>query len=304
MEGQLSLFDDLFGDEFQTENSSNNSMAIPNEEGIKVETITPSVGEELAFSIGNIVEKFDAINIKSNSFISEEDKEFCEGQQQRIEAAVSLLLKAKQFYKEHELSNIYLSTKNLIKDLDAKLDSKVESFVKKIVEHFRSTYDVSINKSKMRKFDHTVSYNDIVDEILLQMDGMNFLEKAHAEIKEAVRKTIYDSSKVQVKSSKVTIAGYLLFETWGIKSFYNKRLENLQAALRGIELFDSGCTSLRNELKGIIYNHARDDWFEEFNLSSMEKIKSFRCLRNGKLEISFNSYELALQFAKEYLKYS
>jgi len=220
-----------------------------------------------------------------------------------MEAAVALILKAKEFYAENEMSNIFLSTKNLIKDLDEKLSSKLDMFVSKIVTHFRSTYSVSIDSSKLRKYDHTVKYQDVVDDILLQMDGMNFSEKAHEEIKEAVRGTIYTSSKVKVQSLKVTIADYLYFESW-FGSFRNNRDESLTKLLRGVELFESGKTTSRDTLARIAYDRIRKDWFDEFNFTFMNKFESLKCFKNGKVELKFKSHELALQFAKEYLKYT
>jgi hypothetical protein len=252
----------------------------------------------------DILAKFDAVKIENSTLITEKDREFCEEMQQRIDAAVSLILKAKEFYQENEMSNIFLSTKNLIKDLDEKLEAKIDSFVSKIVEHFRSTYSVTINSSKFRKYDHTVNYKDVVDDILLQMDGMNFSEKAHEEIREAVRSTIYNSSKVKVQSVKVSIADYLYFESWFSGKWKNNRDESLGKLFRALELFDSGKTTTRESLANIVNDYIRNDWFDEFDFSDMNKFESLKCFKNGKVELKFKSHELALQFAKEFLKYT
>ncbi|MGV2885930.1 hypothetical protein [Paenibacillus taichungensis] len=301
MEGQLSIFDDL------TAQEPISAVAIAEPEiVVRPKEVKEQDPEPLAVNSSfdfDIVAKFDAVKIEGSMLISDEDKEFCEQHQVRIDAAVALILKAKQFYADNEMSNIFLSTKNLIKDLDEKLNSKIDSFVSKIVTHFRSTYSVSIKSEKFRKYDHTVTYKDVVDDILLQMDGMNFSEKAHEEIKEAVRGTIYNSSKVKVQSQKVTIAGYLYFESW-VGSWRNNRDENLAKLLRGVELFDSGKTVTRDVLANLAYDRYRKDWFDVFSFSSMNKFESLKCYMNGKVELRFKSHELAIQFAKEYLKYT
>lgn len=302
MEGQLSIFDELTAQEpISAIAIAEPEVVVPPIE-VKVQDPEPQAVNDSSVDF-DIVAKFDAVKIEGSMLISDEDKEFCEHHQVRIDAAVALILKAKQFYAENEMSNIFLSTKNLIKDLDEKLDSKIDSFVSKIVTHFRSTYSVSINREKFRKYDHTVTYKDVVDDILLQMDGMNFSEKANEEIKEAVRSTIYNSSKVKVQSMKVTIADYLYFESW-FGSWRNNRDEDLAKLFRGVELFESGKTTTRDTLARIAYDRIRKDWFDVFSFTFMNKFESLKCFKNGKVEIRFKSHELALQFAKEYLKYT
>lgn len=251
----------------------------------------------------DILMKFDAVKIENISLISEEDREFCEGMQERLDAAVSLILKAKEFYQKNEMSNIFLSTKNLIKDLDEKLSEKIDIFKRKIVDHFRSTYLVTINSSIFRKYDHTISYKDVVDDILLQMDGMNFAEKAKDEIKTEVRETIYNTSKVKVQSVKVSIADYMYFEEW-FGRFRNRKADKLKSLLRGIELFESGATVSRDTLKNITYNDISNCWFDEYSFSDMNKFDSFKCYKNGKIDLKFKNHEMAMLFARDYLKYT
>ncbi|RRJ54640.1 hypothetical protein EHV15_34145 [Paenibacillus oralis] len=302
IDGQLLIFDVLPAHE------TISASAIEKPENVATEEVNEQEPKPLEDSDSgfdfDIMAKFDAVKIGGNMLISDEDKEFCEQHQIRIDAAVALILKAKQFYVDNEMSNIFLSTKNLIKDLDEKLTSKIDSFVSKIVTHFRTTYSVTINREKFRKYDHTITYKDVVDDILLQMDGMNFSEKANEEIKEAVRNTIYNSSKVKVQSLKVAIADYLYFESWFSGSWLNKRDENLAKLLRGVELFESGKTTTRDTLAIIANDRIRKDWFDEFSFTFMNKFESLKCFKNGKVELKFKSHELALQFAKEYLKYT
>jgi hypothetical protein len=289
---QLSIFDDV-----EVQKPAQVLCAV---EGPPTPETQPVAAAPVAL---DILSKFDAVKIEKSSLITEEDREFCEGMQQRLDAAVSLILKAKQFYQDNEMSNIFLSTKNLIKDLDEKLESKIDSFVNKIVGHFRSTYSVTINTSKFRKYDHTVTYKEIVDDILLQMNGMNFAEKAREEIKNAVRETIYNSSKVKVQSVKVSIADYLYFEEW-FGNYRNNRSDTLAKLLKGIELFESGSTVVRDTLARINASSIRDDWFDEFTFTFMHKFQSLKCFKNGKVELKFKSHELAMEFARDYLKYT
>lgn len=296
MEGvQLSIFDEMLEHEDPVQASY-----IP-EESALISVQSDSFG----LSGLDLLSKFEALEIENSSLISDEDREFCEGMQKRLEEAVSLILKAKDFYETNSMSNIFLSTNNLIRDLDEQLSSRIDFLISKITHHFRSTYSVSIDSSKFRKYDHTIQYMDVVDDILLQMDGMNFKEKAHEEIKDGVRDTIYNSSKVKVKSVKVSIADYMYFEGWfGAGNFRNNRSDTLSKLLRGVELFESGSLTVRETLKSLTIDYIRNDWFRDFTFPCMDKLTSIRFYMNGKVELKFKDHELAMAFAREYLKYS
>lgn len=261
----------------------------------------PSITSE--FGLGDIISKFDEVTIENNSLITDEDKAFCDETQKNFDSAVSLILKAKRFYQNNEMSNNFLSTGNLIKDLDLKLDEKLDLFISKIAGYFRKNYSITINTSEFRKYDHSVTYKDIVDDIILQMDGKNFSEKASEEIKEALRGTIYNISKVKVQSVKVSIADYLYFEGWFNGQFRNNRSENLSKLLHAIEHFDSGAKVMRSTLVQLSNSYARNDWFEVFSFTSMNKFESLRCFKNGKVELKFVTHDDAMAFAKDYLKY-
>lgn len=272
-------------------------------EAIQLSIFDNSQSNVAAAANSDLFAKFEAVKIDKSSLISAEDRKFCEELQQKFDEAVSLILKAQQFYQDHEMSNVFLSTKNLVKELDEKLTAKTSSFISKIVWHFRTNYSVTIDQDKFRKYDHTVTYQEIVEEILAQMDGMNFEEKAREEIRNAVRESIYNPTKIKVQSNKVSIADYLYFEEWFGK-YGNRRSEKLDKLLKAIELFESGSFVVSEQLSKINEKTYRDDWFNEFTFPFFHKFQAMRFYKNGKVELKFKSHELAMQFAREFLNYT
>lgn len=291
MDGQLTLFDEVL------DLPAFNSL-------VSVSDMEQETKVEAALGTGfDLLTKFDNVQIEGSSLISNEDRDYCEAENSKFDAAVDLILKAKEFYETYALRNGFLSTYNLVEELNEKMISITSSFVDNIVSHFRKTYSVSIDSSKFRQYDHLVTFKDVIDDILLNMDGMNFYEKAQHEIKEAVRETIYNTDRVKVKSVSVSVANYLYFESWFGK-FRNNTDEKLKKLLSGIELFESGELTKRKDFSTIINDRIRDDWFQEFRFEGMTKFDSLKCFKNGKVHLKFTSQEYALQFAKEYLKYT
>jgi len=291
MDGQLTLFDEVL------DLPALNSL-------VSVSYMEQETKVEAVLGTGfDLLTKFDNVQIEGCSLISNEDRDYCEAENSKFDAAVDLILRAKEFYETKELTNGFLSTKSLVKELDEKMSSITSSFVDNIVSHFRKTYSVSIDSSKFRQYDHLVTYKDVIDDILLQMDGMNFYEKAQHEIKESIREEIYNTDRVKVKSISVSVANFLSFEPWFGK-FRNNRDEKLGKLLSGIELFESGGLTKREDFSTITNDRIRDDWFKEFKFEGMNKFESLKCFMNGKVQLKFTSHEYALQFAKEYLKYT
>jgi len=250
----------------------------------------------------DILSKFEAVTVENLSYISKEDQSFCDSMQREFDAAVSVMLMAKQLFQDHDMKNDFLCSSDELRELNKKLEKVIDRFIYKIARYFQQTYSVTIDLEKFRNYDHTVTYRDILDEIVQQLNGMNFAEKAHHEIINAVRNSIYNHNKVTVRSLKVSISDYLYFEEWFGK-YGNRREERLLKLLKAVELFDSGSTKVRDSLAYLNESRYRDDWFEEIVVPDGLKLHSIKFYKNGKVDIRFKSHEYAMEFAREYLKY-
>lgn len=259
------------------------------------------------FNVVNLLTKFDAVVIENVSLITDEDKKVCEAFQRDFDETIHFIQMYLSFYREHLCSNKYFNTKRLIDHEEARMKDLVSTFITDIFNHFRCSYSITVETRKIeKKYDHTVTYQEIVDEIILQMDGLNFKERAAEEIRNKVQSLIYKpEDRVKVKSNCVRITNFLWFDELEYTQPRNARIENLDKLLSAIEYFESGAYSPRETIKEIINGSSyRQDWFDEFSFETMEKFNSFKCFKNGSIQLKFASSELAVQFAKEYLQYT
>lgn len=192
------------------------------EEAPKVEFVSPE----------NLLSKFDAVIIKNVSLITEEDQKVCELLQKDFDEAVRFIQLYLGFYNEHPCSNKYFRTHWLIENEENRLSTLVENFITDIFNHFRLSYSITIEKEKIvHKYDYKVTYQEIVDEIILQLDGLNFKERAAEEIRNKIHSRIYrPEEKVKVTSSSVRISDFLQFDLrWGNPQ--NTRTDSLKDLL-------------------------------------------------------------------------
>ncbi|MEK5183166.1 hypothetical protein [Paenibacillus sp. FSL P4-0288] len=254
----------------------------------------------------DLLSKFDAVIIENVSLITEEDRKVCESLQKDFNEAIRYVQMYLKFYNEHSCSNQYFRTGRLIENEEERLSTLADLFITDIVNHFRISYSITVEKGKfVNKYDYKVTYQEIVDEIILQLDGLNFKERAAEEIRNKIQSRIYrPEEKVKVKSNNIRISDFLRFDFLFSKP-QNTRNDSLKDLLFAVEYFESESSSPREEFKNIYQgNSYRNDWFDEFIFESMNKFKSFKCFKNGSIQLKFASSELAVQFAKEYLKYT
>ena len=116
----------------------------------------------------SFLSKFSAVEVKSDTRISESDKRFCEAHQQAYENAISLLYELKFFWesmlesqkqilapvgeKRHQQylvdgSNLSLS----LPEIQKQIRHTHEVLIEKIVDHFSSIYTISLSRSDVKK---------------------------------------------------------------------------------------------------------------------------------------------------------
>lgn len=291
-------------------NFINNNVNIEQEESEPMTTV-----------FDDILSKFDNVEVTTESKIPVEDIEFCKREQEQYDAAIELIIKLaneikiasgmdilnKEWHREKS-SNPYLDNYKL-KEIKLVAVGMKESFIDKIVYWFRNKYNVTIKTERMHKnHDYNITYENIIDDIYLQLDGFSFTEKAVSELLNKTKNTYHYNeyrkhSNMDIKNSKVVIDGSFAYRDT-IWNEYRLRggFDDLFSALY---LFDTGSipkekTELHNRYCG--YQNERNvnnyDRFEPITLSKVVSIKFFK---NGKLEIEFKSNYQATIFAKEYL---
>ncbi|MFW5962402.1 MAG: hypothetical protein ACOCQR_02190 [bacterium] len=133
-------------------------------------------------------------------------------------------------YREENQENRFFDYKfnknRLIENATRKLMILNEWFIEKVVYYIHDQYKVKIDKSSINKslcveqdVDNfkikKISYEDIIDEIIQQLDGANFQEKAAEDLKEEFLNKIsrgHTSNKYKVKGKTVSLWDFMWYD--------------------------------------------------------------------------------------------
>jgi len=271
----------------------------------------------------DILSKFDNIEINNNSRISADDEEFCIVEQEQYNIAITMMLNLMEEIKkssgmdllngkwyEEKSSNKYLDSYKL-KEIVLIIDGIKQTFIDKITYHFSNKYNVTIKKERMQKnYGYDITYNNIIDDIILQLDGFTFTEKAIKELKDKTRTTYSYSdyrktSNMSIKNNKVIIDGRYAYKD----SIWNQYRLNgdFGKIFTALYHFENGTmptdgTELHNRYCGYA-NEKNENNYDKYEITTLTKATAIKFFKNGKLEIEFKSNQYATYFAKEYLGY-
>lgn len=270
----------------------------------------------------DVFSKFENINVTTEEKISSEDIEFCKEQEEiymQTTNAYNALKEKLQIIKE--LSNthgnkhgkgfdggIFQSQSTALDagfsewDLEKNIRNIKNRFISNICHYFSTKYNITIdNECIQKKYEANVTYENIVYEINEGLGGYNFIEKAEQEIKERVRDIFKYGNRITIKNNKLILdGGFSHFDSiWRIHRL-GSRHPNVLTALSH---FDNGSIKINQELsdKYCGYDNAKkDDNYIKYEPKTLNKIKSTKFLKNGKMEIEFISNQMAAKFAQDY----
>ena len=158
--------------------------------------------------MNNILGKFDNIKINNNLRITVEDRTFCEKQEVAYKEFIKFTDDYLQYLNINSLSNIFYNSNNLINEMNKNRNNKKDQFIEKIVDYFRNQYEVTLKHEPIeKKYDININYNIIIDEIIEQLGGYNFTDKAEKEIKDEF-KNILRYDKIKIKNKKISMPIY------------------------------------------------------------------------------------------------
>ncbi|MEK4006366.1 hypothetical protein [Paenibacillus sp. FSL H3-0333] len=272
-------------------------------------------------TLDDIFSKFDKVEITAYQKISSEDLEFCQEQEsiykktivayntldEHLQAIVpEVLAHGKKFgsasgYSQRTSFDDGFSSH----DLKYNLKKIKDKFISMTCEYFSEKYNVSIDEAKLQqKYDTRVTYENIVEEIILQLDGHSFTEKAASEIKEKARNTLYGDNKITIRNNKLILDGYYVRHDSIWKEY--RLTEKKDFILNALSHFDNGSVKINIEFSDRYCgyeNEKKASNYDRYETQSLDKIKSIKFLKNGKMEIEFASHTMAAKFAGEYCGY-
>lgn len=210
------------------------------------------------------------------------------------------------------------------------LEENHKKLIGKIVSHFCSTYHVSVsehqvrevllppkpessrwnrNEEEWRQYHATLQtmalrYELIVDQVLIQLDGRSFVERAVDELKEKCHKAAWNfyqkKPDYELKKDTLRLTSYACkYESWVGRDRWCLH-DGAKEILRGIAHFETGGFAFFplgfSELLG--YGNLEEPLHE---FTTCDKIKQIRMFKNGRVDIKFTSELFAKQFTENYL---
>lgn len=290
----------------------------------------------------NLLEKLSGVEIQPDSRISESDRQFCMIQQQAYDTAREDLSELRQIWKDIEKHqedifrpitdeaygrDSYITLSGFSSaDIRKKYEALPELFLSNIVHYFNSQYHVSVDSDPVRDFllpekpeyswtkeqkkqYHTVMrdlhlrYEDVLEQIFLQLGGRTFTERAVDELKEKCHKAAWSVyhriQNYEVKGATIQFTFYACkYDTWIGRQKWSLE-DGMKEILRGVSHFETG--QLESYPPGILTLLGWDDKDSPLFEFSCEKVKSLRMFKNHRVDLKFGSKAYANQFAAEYL---
>ena len=200
-------------------------------------------------------------------------------------------------------------------------------FIMTLTRYFNSSYHVTVNSAEIstallpekpegygvsretkEKYHEqmqnlTVRYQDVVDQIILRLDGRSFSERAFHELytkcHEAAWNKYDQTARFEQKKDTIRFSDYFCrYETFIRPSW--KLEDKLKEILYGAAHFETGSYNVYPLGLADLLTH----WEMETDLimfPTCEKLKQLKMFKNGRADLKFASTELASEFITKYL---
>lgn len=289
----------------------------------------------------DLLSKFNAVEVAADTRISEPDRKFCDVKQEAYrhqrKAYREIIDLVKKSVEERQRILRKQDPECNIEDFGCLDVSKIEEslrdthedFIGTLVYHFASKYRVtldsdeikcvlvpkrpdrgyySFNKEEWQAYLDAMdalelTYQQVLDQIFIQLGGASFKDKAVMELKEKAHKGAWNSYHgnkcYEQKKAVISFTSYAChFDTWYTNPHVTLT-DGMKNVIKAAAHFETGTTEYMpwgfTELCGYSFERS------EFEFTSLEKIKGVKCFKNGRVDIRFTSEAFARQFVEEYL---
>lgn len=285
----------------------------------------------------SILGKFDNFNVKSTDRISEEDKKFLQHHEKMYKNALEVYKKVYAMYKEEyekytkDILEEYRYSDFLINDFGVpkKVDAVQSEYISKIYSYFERKYRVSLENRVFKgsnldreyyryRDDSEVKqlvvpeydYNIVIDDIIDQLGGLSFADRAIKEVKDALRDKCYNSYRdiwyVKIKGNTISYNGYGWIEQRYSGEYQVHSEDVVRPFLKALSFERYG---EERQIYGLskLYNYSiyldEDEVKNGLNPIDVpvEKIKFFK---NGRIDFKFTDAEQARKFIREWCGYT
>lgn len=288
--------------------------------------------------------QLNSIRINKDDRISEADRRFCEAQQKACEEAKLSLMEMREQWSDvtrrqkeilepvgsnNQLGYVRISHISE-KDFTDKIEEIPKAFIKCLVEYFNNKYHTSLQSYLVKEallpkeparsyYDYkqeedeeyhrrlqqlALHYNDVIDQLYVQLNGRSFTERAIDEIKEKCHQAAWSAygnkPQYEVKNATISFTFYACnYESW----LHNDRWslqDEMRKVLRGVACFETGTPGQYPNSISFLLGY-EDKHEPIISLSDCKTVVQLRMFKNHRTDVKFASPEFANQFADEYL---
>jgi len=208
-----------------------------------------------------------------------------------------------------------------------RIEALHSDFIRTVVYYFNSTYHVTVSSSdikeallpkepnRWRDSKETVEeyhkqmqnlimyYPDIVDQIILRLDGRSFAEQAFQELYEKCHNAAWNTYKQEPeferKKDTIRFSGYFCKHECWVRDQWAVQ-DSMKNILRGLAHYETGVYNVFplgfSDLIG--YRDSETDLVE---FTTCEKVKHLKMFKNGRVNLKFTSERYAEEFIEKYL---
>lgn len=234
--------------------------------------------------------------------------------------------------KDSPVYHNYLDSSDRLSISQAEIEQRIESlhieFIVNLTRHFNSTYHVSVDSSEVSKAllpkrpedrwgtksdeaknyheqmqSLIVRYQDVVDQIILRLDGRTFSEQAFHELyvkcHTAAWNTYNQESEYEQKKDTIQFADrFCCFREWPYNGWEIQ--DSMKAILYGLAHFETDSYRVLPVGFSLLLGY-QDIKEPVVEFPSCEKVKQLKLFKNGRVDLKFHSPGYAAEFINKYL---
>lgn len=192
---------------------------------------------------------------------------------------------------------------NWIYSVELKIDDIADSLIPKKPEYVYDedeNYEIQCREWEITMENLSLRFNDVLDQILIRLDGRTFAELALDEIieKSTSNSVIRDTRCFEVKGDTICFKDYFCNYTYWFSSDNWELRERMRYILPALWHYETGLFYNYDYPITKIFGHF--NW-PELEFDGKNKLKSLKCFKNGRVDVKFTSKQNASEFAQKYL---
>lgn len=167
------------------------------------------------------------------------------------------------------------------------------------------SFNLSANKKRVEEWEKQMeslhlNFEDILDQILIQLDGRTFVERALEEVIENCREFAWSNNTpfFEIKGDIIRFKDYFCdFTDWYSRGNW-KMTSRMESIIPALYHYETGLFGDYPYSFSRLFN--RFD-YPELDFDNDNKLKTIKCFKNGRVDVKFTSKIAATEFADKYL---